>query len=155
VSRHVLRRRQFIPLPASVVFPFFERAENLESITPPWLGFSIIEAPRARLAAGSRIRYRLRLFGLPLRWDTRIVRLDRGWGFVDLQTRGPYADWVHTHLFYPAPGGVVMEDRVDYRLPLAPLGEVVAPVVGLQLAAIFRHRRRRVEALARRRFAVG
>jgi ligand-binding SRPBCC domain-containing protein len=149
LSRHILRRRQFIPLPASVVFPFFERAENLESITPPWLGFRVLEAPAAPLAAGSVVRYRLRLLGLPLRWDTRIERLCRGWGFVDRQTRGPYSSWIHIHLFSPTPGGVVMEDRVDYRLPLFPLGELAAPVVRLQLVAIFRYRRRKVEALVR------
>ncbi len=143
-----LIRRQVIPLPMTEVVAYFEEPRNLQRLTPPWLGFRILEVPDGRLRPGSRIRYRLSLFGVPLEWHTLIERSNPGWGFVDTQTSGPYRSWVHTHTFVPHDSGVLMEDRVDYVLPFGPLGFLAAPFIGLQLRAIFRYRRAAVERLA-------
>ncbi len=73
---------------------------------------------------GTLISYRLRLHGLPLRWLTRIVTWEPGCRFQDVQLRGPYRVWRHTHRFAPHEQGTRMSDRVDYELPLGPLGGV-------------------------------
>jgi ligand-binding SRPBCC domain-containing protein len=80
---HVLRQEQLVPRPLDDVFPFFAEARNLERITPPWLRFRIVEAP-AELGPGARLRYRLTLFGLPIRWRTEIVEWTPPRGFVDV-----------------------------------------------------------------------
>jgi ligand-binding SRPBCC domain-containing protein len=153
--RFTLRRRQLIPRPIADVFPFFEDPANLEVLTPRWLGFRIVDRPAEPLTRGSRIEYRLRLFGVQLRWHTVIERYDPGRGFVDVQERGPYREWVHCHEFSTvttaaegAPA-VLMEDRVDYRLPFGRLGALAAPAIAVQLGVIFGYRLRAV----RRRFA--
>jgi ligand-binding SRPBCC domain-containing protein len=147
-----VRRRQAIPGTPAEVFPFFEDPVNLERITPRWLRFRISEAPPPPLRRGSRLRYRLRLWGVPLEWVTLIDRFDPGRGFVDTQVRGPYLSWIHVHFFTPMADSagrpfVLMEDRVDYEIPLGRLGGLAAPVVAAQLDGIFRYRRRRVEEL--------
>jgi len=147
-ARGRLVQHQLIPLPLETVADYFQDPGNLQQLTPGWLGFRVLEVPEGPLERGSRIRYRLRLFGIPLEWRTLIERSRPGWGFVDTQTAGPYRSWVHTHTFAPREGGVLMQDRVDYELPLGPLGFLALPFVRLQLAAIFRYRRERVERLA-------
>jgi ligand-binding SRPBCC domain-containing protein len=142
--RYVLFRRQLIPRPLEEVFPFFAEAGNLEAITPRWLAFRIVHGHERPVAAGTRLIYRLRLFGIGLRWVTVIERFRPGHGFVDTQVSGPYRSWVHSHTFTGGPQGTFMEDRVDYQLPLGILGALAQPVVALQLRAIFRHRRRAV-----------
>lgn len=144
---HTLRRTQLIPRPAAEVVPFFEEAGNLELITPPWLRFRITEPPVPPLRRGSLICYRLRLFGVPLRWRTRIERFHPGAGFVDKQLEGPYKEWIHTHSFTPTDAGVLMEDRVDYALPFGAVGDLAAPLIAAQLWTIFTYRRRRVGRL--------
>jgi hypothetical protein len=68
-----------------------------------------------------------------------------GRSFVDVQVKGPYRLWRHTHEFEPADGGTIVRDRVRYALPLGPLGELVAgPLVTRDLEAIFDCRRRRI-----------
>jgi ligand-binding SRPBCC domain-containing protein len=147
-GRSPIRQRQLIPRPVAAVFPFFESAHNLEDITPGWLGFHILEAPERRLVAGDLLEYRLRLFGIPLRWKTRILRLDPGRGFVDEQIAGPYRAWIHTHRFEPTPdGATLMEDRVDYRLPFGALGRLAGFAVAIQLQAVFSYRFRQVAEL--------
>lgn len=136
-----------LPLPRAEVFPFFAEAGNLERITPPELRFEIASAPEV-IERGAIIDYRLRLFGVPFAWRTEIATWVPGERFVDRQLRGPYRVWHHTHTFTDAPdGGTDIHDEVLYRLPLAPFGEVAAPLVRLQVARIFAHRERAIRSL--------
>ena len=44
--------------------------------------------------------------------------------FQDVQTRGPFQSWVHTHSFTPdGPEACRLEDRIDYELPFGFLGK--------------------------------
>jgi ligand-binding SRPBCC domain-containing protein len=97
------------------------------------------------MEAGTRIDYRLRLYGVPLTWKTRITLWAPEREFIDEQIAGPYAEWVHHHLFWEVRADLtLMEDRVRYRLPWPPWGEVAWPLVRAQLGRIFRYRRRRI-----------
>jgi ligand-binding SRPBCC domain-containing protein len=121
---HVLRREQVIPVERGRVFEFFSDPANLETLTPPWLHFQIVDSPDA-LAEGALIRYSLRLHGIPLQWKTRIEDWQPGVSFVDTQLSGPYKLWHHTHEFEDAAGGgTVIRDIVRYKVPLGALGEV-------------------------------
>src|SRR5512137_1582601 len=145
---HILERSQLVPLPRPEVFAFFGNARNLEAITPDFLHFEILPPVPARMSEGVIIDYRLSLFGVPFRWRTRIAAWVPGVRFVDVQERGPYALWHHTHTFEDVEGGTRVSDRVEYRLPLGPLGEAAHPIlVRRTLERIFDHRRERVAAL--------
>lgn len=123
------------------VFAFFSDAGNLDAITPSWVGFRILTPLPLAMRAGARIEYRLRLAGVPISWRTRIATWDPPRGFVDVQERGPYALWEHTHGFAPCGDGVLMHDRVRYALPLGALGRLAHLLaVRAALAAIFDHR---------------
>ena len=144
---HVLERTQLIPRPREEVFAFFADAHNLERITPPSLRFRILTPDPIVLGPGALIDYRLSLFGVPFGWRTLIEAYQPAVRFVDMQVRGPYRRWHHTHTFEDAPGGTLMRDRVEYELPLGPLGRLAqALLVRRQLRAIFDHRR---EVIAR------
>lgn len=142
---HVFRARTVIPRPLQDVFAFFAAAENLEVITPPELGFEIVTPAPIVIAEGTLIDYRLRLFGVPFRWRTRIARWDPPHSFTDEQVKGPYRAWVHTHAFRAVDGGTEMTDEVRYQLPLAPLGDLAYPLVRLQVRRIFAFRNREIE----------
>lgn len=138
---HRLERQQWIDRPIEVVFDFFSRAENLGRITPPWMHFDLRSATPIEMRAGTRIDYRIRLAGIPMRWRTRIDAWEPGVRFVDVQEKGPYRLWEHVHEFASRGGGVLMTDRVDYALPLGALGELVhALAVRATLGAIFDYR---------------
>ena len=139
---HTLRRAQCLPRPPVEVFPFFAAAANLEAITPPFLRFRIVTPTPIPMRVGTLIQYRLRLHGVPISWLTSIQEWDPPHRFVDVQVRGPYALWHHTHEFEAdGTGATVMRDTVRYALPLGPLGEVARRVlVARDLERIFDHR---------------
>jgi len=97
MTTHVLERTQVIDKPLAEVFPFFADAANLQRITPKFLHFRIITPGSIEMRVGTRIDYELSLFGVPLRWRTRITEFVPGVRFVDEQESGPYALWRHTH----------------------------------------------------------
>ncbi|BDG04429.1 SRPBCC family protein [Anaeromyxobacter oryzae] len=146
---HVLERTQLVARPRAEVFAFFADAHNLEAITPRFLRFRITTPGEIAMIPGGLIDYRLSLFGVPFRWRTRIAVVEPGVRFVDVQLRGPYRRWEHTHRFEDAPGGgTLVHDRVEYELPLGPLGAVAHAVfVSRALGRIFDFRRERIAAL--------
>jgi ligand-binding SRPBCC domain-containing protein len=148
-TERVLERAQVVPVSVEQAFAFFADPWNLAAITPPWLRFRILDAPRA-LEQRSLIRYRLRLFGVPVRWLTEIGDWRPPRTFTDVQLEGPYRRWIHTHRLGAVAVGTEIYDHVAYRLPFEPLASLVAPcTVQRWLDSIFDYRARRIGALLR------
>lgn len=146
---HVLERSQRLELEAERAFAFFADARNLEKITPAWLGFNVVTPSAIEMQPGALIDYRLKLHGLPVQWRTRIEVWEPPVRFVDVQVRGPYAAWEHTHTFEPdGERTVVIRDRVRYALPLGPVGRLAhAAIVKRDLERIFDYRQQAVAEL--------
>jgi ligand-binding SRPBCC domain-containing protein len=146
-DEYELERTQRSERPPDEVFAFFADPENLERITPPWLRFRIVEAPQ-ELERGSLLRYRLRLFGVPIGWRTEIAQWVPPRAFTDVQLAGPYPLWVHTHRFAPVEDGTEVYDHVRYRVPRGPLAPLVQRrLFAPWLDAIFAYRHRRLAEL--------
>jgi ligand-binding SRPBCC domain-containing protein len=137
-----LDTRSWYPAPLDVVFGFFADPKNLEAITPPFLRFKVL-TPEVDMGPGARLDYRLRLRGVPLRWQTEITVWEPNVRFRDEQRRGPYRYWRHVHLFRADRGGTLVEDGVDYDVPGGPL--VHRLVVASDLVEVFRYRHERLE----------
>ena len=119
---HQLCRTQLVDSPLPEVFAFFADASNLDALTPAFLHFRILTPMPIEMRAGAQLDYQLSLFGIPVRWRTRITDWQPGQRFVDEQESGPYALWRHTHEFEARGTSTLVRDVVDYSEPLGTLG---------------------------------
>jgi ligand-binding SRPBCC domain-containing protein len=143
---YVLERRQRLELPLQRAFEFYAEARNLAVITPPWMRFEVTTPGPIEMRSGALIDYRMKVHGVPVRWRTRIAVWEPPLCFVDVQVRGPYALWEHTHTFERAgEHAVVISDRVRYSIPLGLLGQIAhAAFVKRDLKRVFDYRERAV-----------
>ena len=133
-----LQTRLWLPQPRQQIFAFFADPNNLERITPPWLRFEITSSNSLPVGRCTRIDYRLRIRGLPIRWRSEITAWEPPARFVDRQTRGPYRQWIHEHTFSEHEGGTLVGDSVVYGVTGGKLVQklLVAP----DLTRIFHYR---------------
>jgi ligand-binding SRPBCC domain-containing protein len=113
----VLRSVMSLPAPRDDVFRFFADARNLDRITPPFLKFRVLTAGNIDMRVGTRINYGLRVHGIPLRWTSEITVWEPPERFVDVQVRGPYRRWHHTHRFEDLGSTTRVIDEVEYAVP--------------------------------------
>ena len=111
-----LKTEQIIDKPQDELFSFFSDAHNLAEITPPWLNFRVLTPPPIEMKVGTCIDYRLKLRGIPVRWQSEITAWNPPHSFVDEQRRGPYRRWIHTHTFVAVPDGTLVRDEVEYAV---------------------------------------
>jgi ligand-binding SRPBCC domain-containing protein len=147
VSTHVLERSQRVEVPIEQAFDFYGDSHNLEPLTPPWLHFEVTTPGEVTFRPGTLLDYRLKLHGVPVRWQTRIEIWEPPTRFVDTQVKGPYSLWEHTHLFEKdGEDATVIHDRVCYSIPLGPLGVLAHRLfVRRDLERIFDYRAKAVD----------
>lgn len=108
--------RQTLESPVAEVFAFFSDAHNLSVLTPPWLQFEVLTPTPIAMQVGTRIDYRLKLRGIPLRWQSEITAWHPPKSFMDEQRRGPYRLWRHRHTFEETVDGTIVGDEVEYAV---------------------------------------
>ena len=139
---YTLKVRQFIKCPMDEAWQFFSSPGNLSRITPVHMGFQITSGTPARMHPGQIITYRVSPFpGITTNWVTEITHVEEGKFFVDEQRFGPYRMWHHEHYFEAQGEGVLMTDRVSYKLPFGFIGRLAQTLfIKRQLQEIFSFR---------------
>lgn len=149
-AMYQLSYAQLIPAPLPDVWQFFADPRNLARITPPYMRFRITDYPEdAVFKDGMLIRYKVSpLLGIPLTWITRIEAVRPLQEFVDIQLKGPFTLWEHTHTFEEKNGQTLMKDHVRYLPPLGTMGSL-AHVLFLrrQLEGIFSFREKVIKEI--------
>jgi uncharacterized protein len=109
--------------------------------------------PSPGIRDGDRGSLRVRMGPLRLRWEFEHRNYVEGRQFQDVQTRGPFKRWIHTHTFAPDGANACrLEDRIEYELPFGFLGRwFAAGMVRRKLERLFEYRHRvTAEAMASR-----
>lgn len=148
MSTYKLVRKQIIQANIDEVWAFFSSPKNLDTLTPDKMGFEIITAlPLPKMHEGQIIDYIVSpILGIPLKWRTEIINVEPKRKFVDLQIKGPYKLWKHTHYFTACDGGIEMVDEVEYSLPFGPIGQIAHFLfVKSKLESIFEYRFEKVK----------
>jgi uncharacterized protein (TIGR01777 family) len=147
-------RRTTVAAPAEALYRWHARPGALERLSPPWMRAEVLD--HAGLEEGGEAMLRLGLGPASVRWVAEHYEHVPGHGYRDVQIEGPFAHWVHNHRFLPdGPGRAVLENEVEYQLPLAPLSTAAQPLVERTLARVFAYRHRVTRADVERHAAAG
>jgi len=135
--------RSQIHATAEDVFRWHAEPGALERLTPPWEPVEV-EQRAPGISNGDRGALLVRFGPFRIRWVFEHRGYFEGRQFRDVQLSGPFRRWEHTHLFMPeSPGVCILEDRVDYELPLGLLGNFLAGwFVRRKLKKLFAYRHR-------------
>jgi len=144
-----LRRTQLVKTDMKTCWEFFMSPDNLQKITPAYMGFHVLTEQPAKAYEGLIIAYTIRpVMKIPIKWVTEIKYVHENQFFVDEQRKGPYAMWHHEHHFEQTEAGILMTDIVSYILPFGFLGKFAHWLfVKKQLEGIFDYRFKIVEEL--------
>jgi uncharacterized protein (TIGR01777 family) len=147
-SCHELQMEQWVPQSIHKTFAFFKEAANLEKLTPDTLRFKVLNQTTQDIQQGTKLDYRISLHGIPMRWQSEITDWQPNNKFSDIQLKGPYSHWHHTHEFFEKDGGTLVRDKVKYRVPFGIPGDLVAGKwIRNDLETIFKHRHKTIEKL--------
>ena len=123
------------------VFAFHEQPEALTLLIPPWESARVIQA--AKLSeVGARAIVKTKILGpITAHWVAEHTAYDSPRMFEDIQVKGPFRNWRHSHIVESHPDGAILRDEIEYEPPCGFFGRAFAPIlIEKRLRKLFNHR---------------
>lgn len=120
------RKRIRVPVPVETLFAWHERPGAFQRLSPPW-DRPVVVSHTGGIRDGARVELRVHAGPIPTTWKLEHRDYVANRQFRDVMLDGPFASWVHTHsVESDGPAASVLDDHIEYDLPLGGLGEAVA-----------------------------
>lgn len=152
----IFEKRSRIKASPETVFAFHEQEDALKKLIPPFEKARVISR-HGGIEKGARVVLETKLGPLNVKMVAIHTDYEKGRMFQDTLVEGPFSKWVHTHTMEPdGEGGTWLIDRIEYELPLGPLGALFGgPFARQKLEKMFEFRhdvtRKECEATERNR----
>jgi len=141
MKKNIFKKQLEITAPVEEVFKWHARPGAIERLSPPWDPLEII-SQTGGINIGAEVKMKLKAGPIPIKWHARHVDYQENVLFQDIQVKGPFSKWNHTHRFKSLDRTkCILEDTIEYALPFHPIGTaVMAPFVKKKLKQIFTYR---------------
>lgn len=139
----VYEKRSRLDVPGPVAFAWHRRPGAFERLNPPWERGEIL-AWTGGIENGASADLRIYNGPFALNWSLIHQNYQEGVQFQDVQLRGPFSGWAHTHRMEPLDEQHCdLVDHIEYRLPLHGIAKIFAGrLVRKKLERMFRYRHR-------------
>lgn len=128
------------PCSARQLHAWHSRYGALERLLPPWEKTKIISR-QGGIDPGGRVVLKMRSGPFPFHFHAHHVENIPGVMFRDIQEKGPFASWSHSHFFTDTERGSNLYDKVEYSLPFEKrLPAFLKSHVHKSLQQVFQHR---------------
>ena len=139
-ATNYFEHRSIYPCSADDLYAWHSRQGALERLLPPWEKTTVIKR-QGGIDPGGEVLLKMHLGPVPFHFHARHIASTPGRMFRDIQEKGPFASWSHTHIFEDSSKGAILRDEVTYALPGQRfLPEFVKAYVAKNLKNIFLHR---------------
>ena len=135
----IYRHRFQVRSPLERVAEFHSRSASMAAITPPPMIIRVEHAPPV-LMDGDEMDFTMWLGPFPICWLARIEAVSPS-GFTDRQLRGPFAGWIHRHIFTAVDDRTTdVVDEVSLHLRSHPVWWLVGKGMQVGLPGLFAYR---------------
>lgn len=118
----------------------------MERLLPPWERNTVISKD-GTISPGSRVKLKMYAGPFPFYFHACHIEDNPGRMFRDVQEKGPFSYWSHSHFFHDTDEGSILEDKIEYALPGHRfLPSFVKSQVEKKLTRIFLHRQHTLKA---------
>lgn len=133
--------RSRINTSAKNLFRWHKQPGAFDRLTPLWEDVEVLEKTGG-IEEGSRVVVRTKIGPVPTTWVIEHKDYREGKQFCDVQIKGPFKRWEHTHTFVPdGPNSCLMEDNVKFLLPMGTLGDLFGrDLIIRKLETLFEYR---------------
>lgn len=107
-----------LPVPPSVIFDWYKQPGAFARLAPPWRTVQVVQRQGKGIQNGARVAVQVSLGGIKrILWIEHRDYLE-GKQFKDVQIKGPFAKWEHTHLLEERPGQQTeLKEKIEYEWP--------------------------------------
>lgn len=129
-------KRTLIHADVSSLYSWHASESAFEALIPPWESVKILQKAAGLVDNAEMVMaitplppFLAFLIPIQITWIARLQGCTPPHQFQDVQIKGPFAHWVHTHRFQAIePSQTLYEDEVNYGLPFE---TILPPIVGL------------------------
>lgn len=130
-----------MPVSAKDLFLWHHQPMMLERLIFPSHRVDIIS--KEGIALGKKLELKLHFGPISCKWVAEYVDYIANDSFSDIQIKGPFSYWKHTHECIDLNGDSLLKDHVEYRIPLGKLGQrIIGNRVHEELHRLFSYRHR-------------
>ena len=135
-------RSQF-DLPVSSLFEWHLQEGAFERLNPPWRPLYIV-SKEGYIENGGTVTVKLSFIGnRGIKWKVKHEGYVKDKSFRDVQIKGFFSHWAHQHNFLDLKNNKSeLEDKIDYKLPLGPIGKTFSRLLNNNLTSMFQYRHR-------------
>jgi len=139
---HIFKKTTIINVPVQRLFQWHERKGAVSRLTPPWIDIRLIHHTGG-INVRAKVKFILKFFKISFVWKAEHIEYQKNKFFKDMQVKGPFAIWMHSHLFEShKKNQSVMEDKVEFRLPFGISGKIFLSLIQKNLERVFAYRHR-------------
>ncbi len=126
-----------------MAFAWHERPGAFERLNPPWDPVEVLTASGG-IRDGGMVSVNIRLAPLlTMACEFRHQNYRSGEQFEDIQVRGPFSYWRHTHRFISESSNTCrLNDEIEFTPHGGPFGNLGLPIVRKKLERVFSYRHR-------------
>ncbi|MGB9498353.1 MAG: DUF1731 domain-containing protein [Dissulfuribacterales bacterium] len=137
----LFKKQSQINTPVKEVFKWHARPGAIERLSPPCDPLEIIHSSGG-IHIGAQVTMRMKAGPIPYKWHARHIEYEKNSLFKNMQVRGPFSKWIHTHRFEPIKNDrCLLEDTIEYALPFHPISTaILGGFVQKKLNRIFTYR---------------
>ena len=140
MSLHHFSQQSTFAVDRPTLFAWHERPGALERLIPPWDPLRVIRKD-GHIQVGARVDLLMKAGPFPVPWRARHTGYEQNTYFQDVQERGPFRKFIHTHSFRAESAGhSSLNDSIDFELPLGRMGDLFAGFIDKQLNQTFKYR---------------